>query len=104
MGDGAIRGDYSRTHLEMAIADRVARGESPESAAANARREFGNVGLATELAREPFRKHSYLTDIAIGLVTGFGATSYRLAMEVAIERLNKSWSVKRAPKKPARLR
>ncbi|MEP6496165.1 MAG: permease prefix domain 1-containing protein [bacterium] len=41
-----------RTHLDMAIADRVARGESPESASANARRGFGNVGLATELARD----------------------------------------------------
>jgi putative ABC transport system permease protein len=41
-----------RTHLDMAIADRIARGESPESASAEARREFGNVGLATELARD----------------------------------------------------
>jgi predicted permease len=39
-------------HLEMAEADRVARGESPASAAASARREFGNVGVATELARD----------------------------------------------------
>jgi putative ABC transport system permease protein len=44
--------DELRTHLDMAIADRIARGESPESASANARREFGNVGLATELARD----------------------------------------------------
>ena len=41
-----------RTHLDLAIADRIARGESPESATANARREFGNIGLATELARD----------------------------------------------------
>jgi hypothetical protein len=39
--------DELRTHLDLAIADRIARGESPESASANARREFGNVGLAT---------------------------------------------------------
>ena len=41
-----------RTHLEMATADRIRRGESRENALANARREFGNVSLATELARD----------------------------------------------------
>src|SRR5690349_18792396 len=41
-----------RTHLEMAEADRVARGESPSEAASNARREFGNVGLVQEIARD----------------------------------------------------
>jgi putative ABC transport system permease protein len=44
--------DELRTHLDMAVADRIARGESPESASANARREFGNTGLAAELARD----------------------------------------------------
>jgi putative ABC transport system permease protein len=44
--------DEFRAHLEMAAADRVARGESPSEALANARREFGNVGLVQELARD----------------------------------------------------
>jgi hypothetical protein len=44
--------DEMRTHLDMAIADRIARGESPQSASVNARREFGNAGLATELSRD----------------------------------------------------
>ena len=44
--------DELRTHLDMAIADRIARGESRESASAKARREFGNVSLATELAHD----------------------------------------------------
>jgi putative ABC transport system permease protein len=39
-------------HLRMAEADRVARGESPASAASNARREFGNVSLVKETTRE----------------------------------------------------
>jgi predicted permease len=39
-------------HLRMAEAERVARGESPADAAANARREFGNVGLVRETTRE----------------------------------------------------
>ncbi|HEY6051636.1 MAG TPA: ABC transporter permease, partial [Thermoanaerobaculia bacterium] len=41
-----------RTHLRMAEADRIARGEPPEAAAANARREFGNSVLVGELTRE----------------------------------------------------
>jgi putative ABC transport system permease protein len=41
-----------QTHLELAAADRVTRGESPAEAAANARREFGNVGLIQEVSRD----------------------------------------------------
>src|SRR5262249_7800589 len=41
-----------RSHLDEAIRDRVERGETPEQARANALREFGNVGLVKEVARE----------------------------------------------------
>ena len=41
-----------RGHFAMAVADRIARGESPEDAAAAARREFGNVGYTKETTRE----------------------------------------------------
>jgi predicted permease len=41
-----------RSHLEMAIAERMARGESRASAEAAARREFGNVGHVKEVTRE----------------------------------------------------
>src|SRR2546423_2578087 len=44
--------DELQTHLEMAEADRIGRGESPREAAANARREFGNPGLVREIARD----------------------------------------------------
>ncbi|HEV2181094.1 MAG TPA: ABC transporter permease, partial [Gemmatimonadaceae bacterium] len=44
--------DELQTHLEMAERDRVARGELPRDAADNARREFGNVGLVQEVARD----------------------------------------------------
>src|SRR5688572_32996717 len=39
------------SHFRLAIADRIARGESPEQAAAAARREFGNVALIKEVTR-----------------------------------------------------
>jgi macrolide transport system ATP-binding/permease protein len=42
-------------HLRMAEADRIARGEPPALAAANARREFGNIGLVKEITREMWR-------------------------------------------------
>src|SRR5579884_4263228 len=38
-------------HLNMAIQDRIARGESPEEARLAAQREFGNVGLVKEVTR-----------------------------------------------------
>jgi predicted permease len=41
-----------RSHLEMAKSDRIERGESPDEARVNARREFGNVGLVKEVTRE----------------------------------------------------
>jgi putative ABC transport system permease protein len=40
-----------RSHLDQAIRDRLARGETPEEARANALREFGNVGLVKEVTR-----------------------------------------------------
>ncbi|MET0645299.1 MAG: ABC transporter permease [Pyrinomonadaceae bacterium] len=41
-----------RSHLRMAIQERVERGETQEQAEAAARREFGNVGLVKEVTRE----------------------------------------------------
>ena len=44
--------DEIRAHFAMAVADRIARGESPEDAVTAARREFGNVGHVKEVTRE----------------------------------------------------
>ena len=59
-----------RTHLEMAEEERVAGGESPASAAASARREFGNVALVREFTREAWggvRLEQLLRDARFGL-------------------------------------
>ena len=45
---------------------------------------FIEVHLSNIHAREPFRKHSYLSDIALGVIAGFGANSYELAYHAAI--------------------
>ena len=50
--DDAALDEEIRSHFEMAIADRVARGESREDATAAVRREFGNVGHVKEVTRE----------------------------------------------------
>jgi hypothetical protein len=40
------------SHLRMAIADRIARGQSPADARREAKREFGNVPLIADVTRE----------------------------------------------------
>ena len=44
---------------------------------------FIEVHLSNVYAREAFRKHSYLSDIAVGVISGFGATGYELAFQAA---------------------
>ena len=45
------------------------------------------VHLSNPHAREPFRRQSYFSDLAVGVVAGFGADSYRYALDAAIARL-----------------
>lgn len=49
---------------------------------------FIEVHLSNVHAREPFRRHSYFSDIAAGVISGLGALGYELAMRAALERLN----------------
>lgn len=44
---------------------------------------FIEVHLSNVHAREPFRQHSYLSDIARGVITGFGAQGYEFAISAA---------------------
>ena len=65
------------THTSVAIRDALAAVAIP----------FIEVHLSNPHTREPFRHHSYFSDIAVGVVAGFGADSYRYALEAAIARL-----------------
>jgi 3-dehydroquinate dehydratase-2 len=65
------------THTSIALRDALAAVAIP----------FIEVHLSNVHAREPFRRHSYLSDIAIGVICGFGSDSYRLALQAAIRRL-----------------
>ncbi|MFO1517534.1 MAG: type II 3-dehydroquinate dehydratase [Lysobacterales bacterium] len=48
---------------------------------------FIELHLSNVHAREHFRHHSYLADAAVGVIAGFGADSYRLALQAALARL-----------------
>lgn len=61
------------THTSVAIRDAVLAVNIP----------LIEVHLSNIYRREPFRKHSYFADIAVGQVAGFGAFSYRLALDAA---------------------
>lgn len=68
-------GGYS--HTSVALRDALAAVAIP----------FIELHLSNVHAREDFRQHSYFSDIAVGVITGFGADSYRLALNAAIRRL-----------------
>ncbi|MCK0746581.1 type II 3-dehydroquinate dehydratase [Chromohalobacter nigrandesensis] len=48
---------------------------------------FIELHLSNVHAREPFRAHSYFSDVARGVIAGFGADSYELALEAALRQL-----------------
>lgn len=51
---------------------------------------FIEVHLSNVHAREPFRRQSYFSDVAVGVITGLGAQGYELALAAAVEHLKKS--------------
>ena len=65
------------THTSVALRDALAGVAIP----------FIELHLSNVHAREPFRRHSYLADIAVGVICGFGKDSYRLALDAAMARL-----------------
>ena len=67
------------THTSVALRDVLAGVAIP----------FIEVHLSNIHQREEFRKHSYLSDIASGVICGLGALGYELAMTAAIARLQK---------------
>jgi 3-dehydroquinate dehydratase-2 len=48
---------------------------------------FIEIHISNIFAREPFRKHSHLTDVAVGIISGLGATGYEMAIRAAAAQL-----------------
>lgn len=49
---------------------------------------FIEIHLSNVFKREEFRHHSYLSDVAVGVISGLGALGYELALSAAIHRLD----------------
>jgi len=69
------------THTSVGLRDALAAVKLP----------FVEVHLSNVHKREPFRHHSYFSDLADGVICGLGPLGYRLALEYALAR---------APEKP----
>jgi 3-dehydroquinate dehydratase-2 len=63
------------THTSVAMRDALAAVGIP----------FVEVHLSNVFARESFRRESYFTDLAVGIVSGLGARGYELALEFALQ-------------------
>ncbi len=64
------------THTSIAIRDALLGVGIP----------FIEVHLSNVYAREPFRHHSYFSDVAVGVICGLGSQGYDLALAAAIKR------------------
>jgi 3-dehydroquinate dehydratase-2 len=65
------------SHTSIALRDAFLAADLP----------FIEVHLSNVFARETFRQHSYLSDIAVGCIVGLGPIGYELALEAACARL-----------------
>ncbi|MBO6503490.1 MAG: type II 3-dehydroquinate dehydratase [Kordiimonadaceae bacterium] len=69
--DGIILNAAAYTHTSIAIHDAVAAIGAPVI----------EVHLSNVFAREEYRHHSYISDVAVGVICGFGANGYVLAVD-----------------------
>jgi 3-dehydroquinate dehydratase-2 len=75
--DGALINAAALTHSSLALRDALLAVRVP----------FVELHLSNIFAREPERRHSVIADLALGMVTGFGAQSYLLALQALMGRL-----------------
>jgi len=81
-GDGTdfiIINPAALTHTSVGLRDALAAVKLP----------FVEVHLSNVHKREPFRHHSYFSDLADGVICGLGPLGYRLALEYALSRPSK---------------
>jgi len=63
------------THTSVALRDAFAAVKIP----------FIEVHLSNIYSREPFRRHSYFSDLAVGTICGLGSQGYELALQFALQ-------------------
>lgn len=77
--DGVLINPAALTHTSVGLRDALLAIAKP----------VVEVHLSNVFAREEFRHHSYISGIAVGVVTGFGAQSYELGLKALITHLRK---------------
>lgn len=77
--DAVIINPAAFTHTSVALRDALLATQKP----------FIEVHLSNVHARESFRQHSYLSDVAVGVITGLGALGYQMALEYWLTTLYK---------------
>ena len=75
--DGALINAAALTHSSLALRDALLAVKIP----------FVELHLSNIYAREPERRRSVIADLALGMITGFGAQSYLLALQALVGRL-----------------
>ena len=78
--DGVVLNPGAFTHTSVALRDCLTGLELP----------FVEVHLSNTSAREPFRRQSFLSDVAAGVVYGFGTDSYLLGLRGLVSRLRRT--------------
>ena len=78
--EGALINAAALTHTSLGVRDAVLAVRVP----------FVEVHLSNVFAREPARRHSLLADLAVGVVSGFGAQSYVLGLDALVGHLRAS--------------
>jgi 3-dehydroquinate dehydratase-2 len=74
---GVILNAAAYTHTSIALHDAIAAISIPVI----------EVHLSNIFAREQYRHHSYISDVAAGVICGFGATGYVLAVDALVSML-----------------
>ena len=76
--DGLLINPGAWTHTSVALRDALLAIDRP----------FIEIHLSNIHAREPFRQHSYFSDIALGSLVGLGALGYELGLRALVEHLD----------------
>ena len=76
--DGLLLNLGAYTHTSIAIRDALLAADIP----------CVEVHMSNVFAREPFRHHSMISDISVGVISGFGVNSYILGFKALLEHLS----------------